>query len=193
MEDRLRELTLFALIGLALSVLVVWINAGCSGVSIPQGPDADMIEVIGGAIDNRDKPDEPLQDEFGGAVLHTCPPSVALWPVVSSLTVEIRGSKLFLATDKPELWPNVDGCIGNIHCLLFRESRWHAGPIDGMRPFAQNGGDRGKGCGAVPDGDKRLYEAIPGEQVGFVVTGFCRKGARMQPVQRTAIGWVTWK
>jgi hypothetical protein len=122
----------------------------------------------------------------------TCPDSVRDWPVVSSLTVEIRGGKPFFTTDKPELWPNIDGTIGNVVCLLYRDGQWQAGPIDGMRPFSQAGGDRTMKIGAIPDGDNRKWEAISGETVGFSVTGQCRRGEHMSPKQRTEVAWIVW-
>lgn len=138
---------------------------------------------------------EPEADEFATAEFHTCPKETAKLQIVSSLSVEIRGSKLYLTTDKPELWPDVgDGTIGNIHCLLFRDGKWHCGPIDGMRPFQRNGGDRSVKCGAVPDGDNRLYEAVAGERVGFVITPAVRNKKTVElPGKRTAVGWVIWK
>lgn len=135
----------------------------------------------------------PAPDEFTTARFHTCPKEAGQFKVVSSLAVEIRGSRLYFTTDHPELWPNVDGCIGELHCMLYRDGQWHAGPIDGMRPFAQNGGDRSTKCAAVPDNDNRLYEARSGDKVGFVVSDKCRNMRSVKlPGKRTGIAWITW-
>jgi hypothetical protein len=132
---------------------------------------------------------QPAQDEFVGAVLHTCPDEVHGWPVVSGLNVTRSGGDYSFDTDKRELWPNIDGCCGNIVCLLFRDGTWHAAPCDGFRPFPSR---RSASCFCVCDGDKRTFEPVSGEKVGMMVTGFCRNGNRMKPKQRTRIAWMVW-
>jgi hypothetical protein len=138
---------------------------------------------------------EPVQDEqFPTATMHTCPASVRAWPVVGKLTVRKDGSFLYFSTDKPDLWPSHDGTCGHIHCLLKRDGVWHGGPCDALRPFGRDGGAPRKEtkCACVPDNKKQLYVPQAGEEVRFVITGFCRYGNDMQPQQRTTEAVITW-
>ena len=135
------------------------------------------------------EPSTPATDEWLNAVLHTCPEEARGWPIVSTLTVTKAGGDYAFDTDKRDLWPNVDGCCGNMVCLLYRDGKWHGAPCDGFRPFPSK---RSAGCFCVCDRDHRTYEPVSGEKVGMMVIGFCRNGVRMAPKQRTSIAWVVW-
>jgi hypothetical protein len=142
------------------------------------------------------KPDpvDPVDEKFPTATMHTCPASVRGWPVVSQLTARKAGSFLYFHTDKSGLWPNHDGTCGHIQCGLLRDGVWHYGPCDALRPFGDNGDSPRKesSCACVPDGDNQLYIPRSGEEVRFVITGFCRYGKDMKPQQRTTEAVMTW-
>lgn len=143
-----------------------------------------------------DKPeDKPASDEvFPSCVMHTCPSVVRSWPVVSKLTARRAGGRLYFNVGNSSLWPNVGGTCGHIHCMLYRDGAWHGGPCDALRPPNASGDCPVKedNCACVPDGDDQLYVPKNGEEVRFVISGFCRNGGRMKPTQRTSEAVITW-
>ena len=152
------------------------------------------IDEMGEESDNKQKQsdDKPNQepDEFTTAQLHTCPKWVASWPIVSTLTAKISGSRLYFEVDNNDLWKPVEGdIVAEMHTLLNRDGAWHCGPADGVHKLPSF---KGKDGACVPDGDSRTYVPKPGEKVGLVLTGCCRNGRHMRPQQRTSIAWMVW-
>jgi len=134
-------------------------------------------------------PNNPVTpvDEFSMATMHTTIQSVSQWPIISTLTVKDSGSRITLDVDdatRPR-WPR-DVSI-NIHCLLFRDGKWHAGPCDGVRPLPSV---KDYKCLCIPSGDNRLYEPIKGEKVGVVITTKCRNSQVGAEKFRSSIAWV---
>jgi hypothetical protein len=163
-----------------------------------------ILSMFGGKNDRPVKPivvepDKPTTGQSTDAVfptskLHTCPDVVRSWPVVSKLTARRAGGRLYFNVGNPALWPNVGGTCGHIHCELYRDGAWHAGPCDALRPPNASGDCPVKedNCACVPNGKKRLYEPKDGEEVRFVISGFCRNGVDMKPAQRTSEAVITW-
>jgi hypothetical protein len=178
---------------------IEWINSWFAKKTDPKPkpePKPDPVPVPTPDPTPTPKPDtvDPVDEKFPTATMHTCPDAVRGWPVVSKLTVRKEGSFLYFHTDKPGLWPNNGGTCGHIQCGLYRNDSWHYGPCDALRPFNRDGDAPCKkaSCACVPDGKKQLYIPREGEEVRFVVTGFCRYGNDMKPQQRTTEAVMTW-
>ena len=128
-----------------------------------------------------------LQDEFTKAKMHTCPQEVSKWPIVSTLSVKYVQNLIRLDVDDAtrNKWPR-DVSI-NLHCLLFRNGEWHAGPCDFVKPLPSN---KEYKCLCVPDGDNRTYIPKKGEKVGIVLSTRCRNNEVGQDRFRSTIAWI---
>jgi len=130
------------------------------------------------------------EDEFSKAKMHTCPQEVSKWAIISTLSVKYVQNLIRLDVDDAtrNQWPR-DVSI-NIHCLLFRNGEWHAGPCDAVKPLPSN---KEYKCLCVPDGDARTYVPKTGEKMGIVITSHCRHGEIGQERFRSTIAWMEGK
>lgn len=129
----------------------------------------------------------PAQDEFSQSVIHTAPQDITAWPIISTLTVTDVDNKIRLNVDDAtrSKWPK-DTSI-NIHCLLYRNGKWHAGPCDFVHPLPSV---KEYKILCVPDGDHRTYEPEYNEKVGVVLTTKCRHSQVGKDKFRSSIAWI---
>ena len=123
-----------------------------------------------------------------------CHPSVADWPVTSTLSASIGGGQIRLTYDRAKVWPAVDNVVGNPWAIVKINGQWYAGTWEYLRP-----GQTAKPM-AVLDGSKgdhfkvsplNKWRPSSGERFGLMVSGLNR-GNLKNVKERTTVQMVTW-
>lgn len=125
-----------------------------------------------------------------------CHPSVADWPVTSTLSASVGVGQIRLNYDKAKVWPSVDNVVGNPWAVVKINGQWYAGTWEYLRPgqtakpmsvLAKTGG-KGDHFKVSP---LSSWTPRSGERFGLMVSGLNR-GNLKNVKERTTVQMVTW-
>jgi len=123
-------------------------------------------------------------------------PSVADWPVTSTLAASIGGGKIRLNYDKARVWPVVDGVVGNPWAIVKINGQWYAATWEYLKPGQI---EKPMDVLAKTNGKGDHFKVSPlsswtphsGERFGLMVSGLNR-GKLANVKERTTVQMVTW-
>ncbi|HEY8241679.1 MAG TPA: VCBS repeat-containing protein [Kiritimatiellia bacterium] len=121
--------------------------------------------------------------------LHT---DVSTWKQTAKLTVSLTSSQIILNYDKANVWPPVDGLVGNPWIFVPKTGGgWYAATFEWMRP-----GQTAKSLSSV-DGSHikkeplQNFKPVSGTWYGFMVSGLCRDSKR-NVYERSNVYMLKW-
>lgn len=125
-----------------------------------------------------------------------CHPSVADWPVTSTLTASVGGGKIRVKYDKANVWPVKDGVVGNPWAIVKINGQWYAATWEYLKPGQI---EKPMCVLAKCDGKGDHFKVSPlsswtpksGERFGLMVSGLNR-GNLKNVRERTTVQMVTW-